>query len=204
MTGLFASGRYDAISHLHEQFFADAAAGRLPNVSFVDPDFGAIEELLGTSNDEHPHGSVKVGDAFIGRVYDALRHSPQWDRMVFVLTYDEHGGFYEHVAPPAVRDDNVNPNPGPHPDYARLGFRVPCIVMGPFAPKRLVQAGPYEHCSILRMIEWRWNLQPMHARDAYARNLAEVLDFSSRRRPIDIAPETPPPTVARPANAGLP
>lgn len=202
MTGLFESRRYDGISHLDEQFFADAAAGKLPNVAFVDPDFGTLQEAVGTSNDQHPHGSVKVGDAFIAKVYDALRRSPQWDRMVFVVTYDEHGGFYEHVAPPAARDDNVNPNPGPHPDYGRLGFRVPCIVMGPFAPKRLVHAGPYEHCSVLRMIEWRWGLEPMHARDRYARNLADVLDFASRRSPVSVPHETPPSTVPRPADAG--
>jgi phospholipase C len=204
MTGLFASRRYDAISHRYEQFNADAAAGRLPNVTFLDPEYGAIPELTGTSNDDHPHGSVKVGDAFIGEVYDTLRRSPQWDRMVFVLTFDEHGGFYDHVPPPAVRDDNINPNPGPHPDYKRLGFRVPCIVMGPFAPRRLEHAGPYEHCSILRMIEWRWNLEPMHARDRYAKNLADALDLSLRRAPAAIPKVATPATVARPADAGAP
>ncbi len=81
-----------------------------------------------------------------------------------------------------MRDNNVNPNPGPHPDYKRLGFRVPAIAMGPFAPaKQIETAGPYEHASILRMIEWRWGLEPMSDRDRYAKNLAEVLDFSKRR-----------------------
>jgi len=204
MTGLFATRRYDGISHLFEQFRTDAAAGRLPNVTFVDPEYGTFPELNGTSNDMHPHGSVKVGDAFIGEVYDILRRSPQWDRMVFVVTFDEHGGFYDHVAPPAVRDNNLNPNPGPHPDYGRLGFRVPSIVIGPFAPARIDLTGPYEHCSILRMIEWRWGLEPMHDRDRYAKNLADALDFRSGRRPIDVPSETPPTTVPRPANAGAP
>ena len=192
MTGLFASRRYDAISHPYEQFTKHAAAGTLPNVTFVDPDFGTVAELTGTSNDFHPHGSVKVGDAFLGEVYNTLRRSPQWERMVFVLTFDEHGGFYDHVPPPLVRDDNRNLNPGPHPDYQRLGFRVPCIAMGPFAPRRIEHAGPYEHCSILRMIEWRWGLEPMHARDRHAKNLADALDFSTRRAPVRI------PRVARP------
>jgi phospholipase C len=201
MTGLFESGKYDAISRRYERFKADAAAGRLPNVTFVDPEYGTIPELTGTSNDDHPHGSVKVGDAFIGEVYDTLRRSPQWERMVFVLTFDEHGGFYDHQPPPVVRDDNVNPNPGPHPNYNQLGFRVPCVVMGPFAPARVERAGPYEHCSILRMIEWRWELQPMHARDRYAKNLANALDFSSRRATIDIPKVVVPPTLPQPANA---
>jgi phospholipase C len=198
MTGLFASRRYDAISHSFEQFRADARDGRLPNVTFLDPDYGLVAEATGTSNDMHPHGSVKVGDAFIGEVYDLLRASPQWDRMVFVLTFDEHGGFYDHVVPPAVRDDNANPNPGPHPDYGRLGFRVPTVVISPFAPKRVDASGPYEHCSILRMIEWRWDLEPMHARDRYAKNLVDVLDLDAHRTPVDVPRETPPPTVPRP------
>jgi phospholipase C len=198
MTGLFASRRYDAISHSFEQFRSDARDGRLPNVTFLDPDYGLVAEATGTSNDMHPHGSVKVGDAFIGEVYDLLRASPQWERMVFVLTFDEHGGFYDHVVPPAVRDDNANPNPGPHPDYGRLGFRVPTIVISPFAPKRVDASGPYEHCSILRMIEWRWDLEPMHARDRYAKNLVDVLDLAAHREPVDVPRETPPPTEPPP------
>ena len=104
--------------------------------------------------------------------------------MVFVLNFDENGGFYDHVPPPTCIDNNVNPNPGPHPNYKRLGFRVPAIAMGPYAPKRSRQAGPYEHCSILRMIEWRWGLAPMTARDANAKNLAEALDFTQQTRPV--------------------
>src|SRR5262249_56649912 len=74
-------------------------------------------------------------------------------------------------------------------------FRVPAIAMGPFAPRKIEQAGPYEHCSILRMIEWRWGLAPMTLRDRYARNFAEALDFTSRRAPI-VLPRfaAPPPT----------
>ena len=118
--------------------------------------------------------------------------------MVFVLNFDEHGGFYDHVVPPTVIDDNVNPNPGPHPDYTRLGFRVPAIALGPFAPKKIESAGPYEHCSILNMIEWRFGLQPMTARDKNAKNLAEALDFSTRREPFELPAFTAPATTACP------
>ena len=81
----------------------------------------------------------------------------------------------------------MNPNPGPHPDYKRLGFRVPAIAMGPYAPRKIETAGPYEHSSILRMIEWRWGLEPMHDRDRYAKNLAEALDFSTKRKAVVVA-----------------
>lgn len=203
MTGLFQSGRYDTITHPIANFYDDAKAGTLPNVTFVEPDYTTIAEFLGTSNDYHPHGNIQVGEGYIAQIYEALRKSPQWERMVFVVNFDENGGFYDHVVPPTVKDDNVNPNPGSHPDYRRLGFRVPCIALGPFAPKKIETSGPYEHCSILRMIEWRWGLEPMSARDANAKNLAEALDFGTRRAAVDLPAFAPPantqcvhPTVA--------
>jgi phospholipase C len=195
MTGLFQSRRYDAITHPIAKFYADAEAGTLPNVTFVEPDYGTVAEFLGTSNDYHPHGNIQVGEGYVAQIYNALRKSPQWERMVFVVNFDENGGFYDHVVPPTVKDDNVNPNPGPHPDYKRLGFRVPCIAMGPFAPKKIETSGPYEHCSILKMIEWRWGLEPMSARDANAKNLADALDFGTRRAPFVLPAFVPPPNT---------
>ena len=186
MTGLFKSKRYDGITYPIERFYTDEAAGRLPNVTFVEPDYTTVSEFLGTSNDYHPHGDIEVGEAYVARVYNTLRTSPQWHRMVMVINFDENGGFYDHVVPPTVMDNNVNPNPGPHPDYSRLGFRVPCIAVGPFAPRKIESAGPYEHCSVLRMIEWRWGLPPMSARDANAKNLADALDFSNRRAAVQL------------------
>jgi phospholipase C len=188
MTELFASRKYDALTHPKDDFFAAAAKGTLPNVTFIDPDYTTVSEFLGTSNDYHPHGDIEAGESYVAQVYEALRKSPQWDRMVFVLNFDENGGFYDHVVPPTVTDDNVNPNPGAHPDYKRLGFRVPAIAMGPYAPKKVESAGPYEHCSILRMIEWRWGLKPMTARDANAKNLAQALDFTTKREAATLPP----------------
>jgi phospholipase C len=188
----YQSRKYDAITRTHDEFFARAAAGTLPQVTWLDPDLPTYDEVAGLAYDDHPFGDVRQGEVFLAKVYRALAASPQWDRMVFVVTYDEHGGFYDHVAPPVVADDTVLPVSGPHPDLKRLGFRVPCIVMGPFAPARVAHDGPYEHCSILRMIEWRWNLPPMRARDRHARNLAEVLDFSHRTKPLKLPPFHPP------------
>jgi phospholipase C len=188
----YQSRKYDSITHTHDEFFARAAAGTLPNVTWLDPDLPTYDEVAGLAYDDHPFGDVRQGEVFIAKVYRALAASPQWDRMVFVLTFDEHGGFYDHVPPPVVKDDTVLPASGPHPDLKRLGFRVPGIVMGAFAPRRVVHDGPYEHCSILRMIEWRWNLEPMQVRDRYARNLAEVLDFSRRGKPVSLPAFAPP------------
>jgi phospholipase C len=187
MTGLFASKKYDDISHHIEQFWADARDGQLANVVFVDPDYTDAAEDNGTSNDYHHKGSVLVGEAFVAQVHDALKSSPQWGRMVFVLNFDEHGGFFDHVPPPECLDDTPVPPAGPFPNLKRLGFRVPAIAMGPFAPRKIEKSGPYEHCSILRMIEWRWGLEPMTLRDRHAKNLADALDFSIRRQAIELS-----------------
>ena len=193
VTGLFRSKRYDALSYPIDRFWNDARDGRLANVVFVDPDYTDAAEDRGTSNDYHPKGSVLVAEQFVARVHDALKDSPQWGRMVFVLNFDEHGGFFDHVPPPSCHDDTVLAGSGPFPNLKRLGFRVPAIAMGPFAPRRIESAGPYEHCSILKMIEWRWGLEPMTARDRYAKNLANALDFRARRAPVDLPKFTAPP-----------
>jgi len=75
-------------------------------------------------------------------VHDALKNGPQWDRMVFVLNFDEHGGFFDHLPLPIVRTTPSSPAQGPHPNLKRLGFRVPAIAMGPFAPRKIETAGP--------------------------------------------------------------
>jgi phospholipase C len=193
----FSSKRYDAITRPHSEFFAAAKNGALPRVSLLDPDLDSIGEFVGTATDDHPYGDLRRGEEWLAQVYRALAASPQWDRLVLVITFDEHGGFFDHVVPPTVVDDTKLV---PGPDFTKLGFRVPCIIGGPFAPARVVHSGPYEHCSILRMIEWRWGLEPMRARDAHAQNLATALDFSSRRAPIELAAYHPPPVkVCTPA-----
>ena len=202
VTGLFASRKYDDISYPIEQFWSDAREGKLANVVFVDPDYTDRAEDMGTSNDYHPWGNVLVAEGFLAQVHDALSNGPQWDRMVFVLNFDEHGGFFDHVTPPACKDDTKLAGDGPHPDLKRMGFRVPAIAMGPFAPRKIEKAGPYEHSSILKMIEWRWGLEPMTMRDRYAKNLAEALEFTSRRDAIDLPAYDPPPARACAAGGG--
>ncbi len=195
MTGLFKNKKYDSLSHSIDRFWEDAHKGALPNVAFVDPNYTDAAEDNGTSNDYHPKGSVLVAEQFVAHVHNALKDSPQWRDMVFVLNFDEHGGFFDHVPPPACQDDTVHVGDGPFPDLKRLGFRVPAIAMGPFAPRKIESAGPYEHCSILRMIEWRWGLEPMRLRDRYAKNLADALDFKTRRDPVELPRFTAPPPV---------
>jgi phospholipase C len=150
-------------------FLADAAQGNLPAVSFIDPRFE--DEASGTSSDDHPHADIRAGEAFLGQVYDAVTSSPNWERTLLVVTYDEWGGFYDHVAPSTAADVSAT--------TALRGFRVPTLVVSPLARRGSVAHGTYDHTSILRAIEWRWGLPPLTPRDANARNLAEVLDFAA-------------------------
>ena len=198
--------RYLPIIAPFARFLADAAAGLLPHVSFVDPKFS---NTGGPESDQHPFADVRAGEKFIADVFHAVRTSPQWDRTVLIFTYDEWGGFVDHVTPPKVADDtdpagvdhicNVpgtcSEPPGQVPDYRQLGFRVPCVVVSPFSPSRPVHGGPYEHTSILRMIEWRWGLQPLTTRDRRARNLAGVLELDRTNTVPDSAIPTPAPFV---------
>jgi phospholipase C len=169
--------QYLPIARPFPAFLADAAAGTLPSVSYVDPKF--LDSTLGTSADDHPHADIRNGQAFLDRVYRAVTTSPNWSSTVLVITYDEWGGFFDHVPPPL---SSVPPADQLVGNDGRLGFRVPCLIVSPFAKARVSHV-EFEHCSILRMIEWRWNLQPLTVRDANANNLAQALDFSASRNP---------------------
>ena len=166
-TALWGTKHAD-ISSPFARFRAEAAAGTLPAVSFVDPQF--TDEATGTSADDHPHSDIRAGQHFLDTVYSTLVDSPSWERTVLVINYDEWGGFYDHVPPTTA--------PDARPDCTLRGFRVPCLVISPLARRGHVAHDTYDHTSVLKMIEWRWGLAPLSPRDAAARNLAEVLDFT--------------------------
>lgn len=163
--------RYLGISHNWDDFVRDAASGTLPAVSYVDPPF-FLEAVDGTSHDDHPHGDIRNGEAFINSVYQAITTSPAWPRTVLVVTFDEWGGFFDHVPPTSAPDTN----PGV---TGMRGFRVPALVVSPYAQRGAVAHNVYDHTSILKMIEWRFGLPALTPRDAAAANLAEVLDFGA-------------------------
>ncbi len=187
--------KYLGISHLIADFFNDAAAGTLPAVSFVDPRF--IGEDEGLSNDDHPHADIRNGEDFLNTLYQAVTSSPNWPNTVMVITFDEWGGFFDHV-PPGVA-------PIPAADAAvgsdgRRGFRVPAIMISPWSNRGAVVHDVYDHTSILKMIEWRWSLRPLSVRDANANNLAQALDFSARNvtAPVFSVPSGPFGTLCTP------
>ena len=162
-------GKYQGISHHYSEFLTDAAAGTLPAVSFVDPRFQ--DEPSGTSGDDHPHADIRNGEQFLAEVYTALTTGPKWANTLLVVNYDEWGGFYDHVTPQLA--------PDAHRRTRRRGFRVPAVVVSPRARRGHVAHRTYDHTSVLKAIEWRWDLKPLTPRDQHARNIAEVLDWGS-------------------------
>jgi phospholipase C len=170
--------KYIPIGDNIRSFFLACQTGQLPHVSYVDPRF--IEELTGTTNDDHPHADVRNGQALMNQIYEAVTRSPAWKRTLLVINYDEWGGFFDHVPPqrapipPATRAAGDT-------DGLR-GFRVPCLIISPFAQRRFVSHEVFDHTSVLRFIEWRFGLQPLTKRDRTANNLANVLDFSRPKR----------------------
>jgi phospholipase C len=167
--------KYLPISSPVADFFVQAAAGTLPHYSYLDPMF--IGEGQGGTNDDHPHADILRGQAFLSEVIQAVTTSPQWKKTALIVTYDEWGGFFDHVPPPKFPDDYVT-YPG-EVDHAQAGFRVPAFVISPYARRGVVDHGVHEHTSILKFVEWRFGLHHLSARDRHARNLAHSLNFDS-------------------------
>ena len=158
-------------------------------MSFLDPKF--LDEGTGSSADDHPHADIRAGQSFVNQVYEAVTGGPGWARTALVMNYDEWGGFFDHVPP------TVAPDATPEAGTGMRGFRTPALLVSPRARRGYVSHDVYDHTSVLKMIEWRWGLQPLTPRDAAARNIAEVLDFS--RAPNLTAPRwAVPPAVSAP------
>ena len=162
------------------QYYADAAAGTLPNVSFVDPRFLDTPRV---QSDEHPPSNIQVGQKFVSDVINGLMASPDWSTSALFLTYDENGGYYDHVVPPvAPVPDNIPPNlkPGDTPGAFNLyGFRVPVVVVSPFSKAHYVSHVVDDHTSILRFIELRFGLPALSNRDVNADPMLDMFDFST-------------------------
>jgi phospholipase C len=171
-----------------QTFYERAAAGTLPALSFVDPSFNGEDQ--GTSGDEHPHGDVRVGQAFIGDVVHAFMESPQYKRAALFIVYDEWGGFFDHVVPPRVPDLRSSANLSK--DFGQMGFRIPAVVVSPYARRGHIDHSIYGFESILKMIRYRYGVPPLTPRDLYANNIAAAFDFDSK-------PDLTPPGLPQPA-----
>ncbi len=191
-------GRY--MEHVRglDQFFADADNGTLPSFTIVDPDFDAFSE-------ENPQ-DIRKGESFAAEVINHVLHGAGWPHTLLIWVYDEHGGYYDHVPPPAaVPPDDVegrsviggrgrveaflkpllpgmvkgkeNLDEGPR-RYDRYGFRVPAVIVSPYARPGYVCSTVLDHTSVLKLVEEKWNLPALTARDAAASSPLDALDLT--------------------------
>lgn len=181
-------------------YYADCAAGTLPNITFVDPPFRDGGGADGLSADEHPHGDVRLGQAWMADVVHAFLESPCWERGALFVVYDEWGGFFDHVTPPSVTDDRQSTDL--KEDFGQMGFRIPAIALSPFAGRGKVSHLQCGFESILKLITYRWQLGNLCARDAAATNIG--LSFTHWDSPKLECPDLPHPVhvASRPCALG--
>jgi phospholipase C len=172
--------------HTLEELYDALAHGTLPNVVFVD----SKENV----EDDHPTADLHRGEAWLKTIYDHVVASPEWPRIAMIWTYDEVGGFFDHVPPPPGA---CTPDPG-HELFAGLGPRVPLVVISPWARRNFVSHVVEDHTAITRLIETVFDLPALTARDANAGALLDLFDFScGRDLSIPAAPDAGPSACAR-------
>ena len=196
---LYFSGRGNRVLPLAD-FYRAAQHDRLANYSFIEPDYFGND-----ANDQHPPHDVRHGETLVARVYGALRQSPAWTRTLLVVTYDEHGGLYDHVPPPAGPQYIPNPRHDQDFDFSRLGVRVPAVLVSPFIPRGTVDHTEYDHTSLLATLTKRFGLAgQLSQRTARAATFEHDLSLAAPR--TDAPPSVASPTLAaaRPVPSKLP
>ena len=157
-----------------ENLFADLARGELATVVQIEPAFGA--------NDDHPPHDPTLGQLFLSTLHAALAQSPLWEKLAWIVTYDENGGFFDHVSPPTAPDDRADQG------FDQLGFRVPALVVGPYARRGLVSDVAFDHTSWLAHVEGMFGLPTLTKRDAAANDLWAVHDLDRIAQRLPLAP----------------
>lgn len=166
-----------------DQYFSDCQAGRLPSVTFLDPPYAPWWQA-----DDHPHADVGAGQRFLRDTFRAFARSRHWESGLFILTYDEWGGFADHVAPPVLPDSRASSVDSEN--FGQAGFRVPTVLASPYARPGYVDHRTYDHTSITRFLEWRFLGAPpegpgsgsapwaLTLRDRHANNIGASLGAS--------------------------
>ena len=188
------------------QFLTDAANGTLPQVAMIEPGYSSGTDEHPASNT--PGGNIQKGAAYVSSLINGLMQSPSWSDSVFILTWDEGGGFYDHIPPQlTVSPDGIRPSDLAGPpnsdicyqnttsltcDFLYTGFRVPMILVSPFANKNSVSHVARDYTSILKLIERRFNLGSLTLRDAFQPDMDEFFDF------VNIPWKTPPSPPTQP------
>jgi phospholipase C len=166
----------------NDDFVRDAAAGNLPAYSFIEPRYFADPVLKKMPNDMHPPHNVLYGDALVASAYNAVRSGPAWKKTLLIITYDEHGGCYDHVVPPAAVPPGEAVRPAPD-DYgfSSFGVRVPAVIVSPWVPAGSVIRPPgntpFDHTSIIATLAKLFPFAPLTPRDAAAPDLVSAISL---------------------------
>jgi phospholipase C len=176
------------------EFFADAKAGALPEFTYINPECCSVQSF-------HPPSSATDGQLFVKQIYEALRASPQWDETLFIMTFDENGGFADHVSPPVgvpAGDSLTYTETAPDGqnitfDFTRLGVRVPAWLISPWVGKGIIEhkgqnnGGVYTHTSILQFLAILWGLESLTPRVAWSATF-EHLILDKKRETLQTLP----------------
>jgi phospholipase C len=156
--------------------------GKLPRYSFLEP----VWECYG--NSQHPNYDVALGEQYMLEIYEAVRNSPYWEKTLLIITYDEHGGCYDHVTPPTnATPPDKDKQPGQDFGFDRFGVRVPTVLISPWIEAGTVHrvakgTTPFDHTSILATLEQRFHLPPLSDRDKHAPDVGSVLTLDTPRK----------------------
>jgi phospholipase C len=175
------------------EYFKDVTNGTLPQVAMIESGYNSGRDEHPSDDAAIPNGNVQVGSRYVASIINALMDSPSWKDSVFILTWDEFGGFYDHVDPkPTVAPDDTPPldlrtgdicapqNSSPTCTFKYTGYRVPLIVVSPFSNQHYVSHTIADYTAILRFIEMRFNLPNLTARDAAQMDMREFFDFTAK------------------------
>jgi len=196
MTVRAAEGRFrdfeDFSSDVHDPGYG-------ASYTFIEPDYHTSSDFV-CGNSQHPKDDVTRGEALLKTIYEAIRTSPHWESSVLIITYDEHGGFYDHVPPPkAVAPGDTPTDPENNLfsfDFTQLGVRVPAIVVSPLIPRGIIDHTVYDHTSVLATVESIFGLLPLTERDKQAHSLNHLFSLTTAR--TDALS-----TLPEPANSGV-
>jgi phospholipase C len=147
--------------------------------TFIEPSYDPFDEYEG-GNSQHPLGSVKAGEMIIKRTYEALRASPIWNDSMLIITYDEHGGFYDHAAPPSARPTGSTGRKFGF-TFDQLGPRVPAIVISPRIPRNMIDHRTYEHSTIVATVIRLFGLKELTARSSFTSDLKPLATLDEPR-----------------------
>lgn len=189
------------------QYFTDVKNGTLPQVAYIETGI-EINQVSSSGVDEHPKSNIQIGAEFASRLINALMNSPSWKDSVFIETFDEGGGLYDHVGPISVPSpDGIPPimpatnQPG---DFTLTGFRVPLIVISPFSKKNFVSHTPMDSTAALKFIETRFHMAALTKRDFSMPDMTEFFDFTTDTGPWATPPTPPTQPVNLPCTQGVP